>query len=320
MIPNYNGAAFLGKCLDSLAQQSWRDREVIVVDNGSQDDSLWILEKHPLQPKIIRLENNLGFSRAVNSGMEQASGELIALLNNDACAAPDWLEKLSAAAEKHPEMDFFACLILQREHRDKIESAGVGYSLQARPKPVLENEPLPGRLGGREIFLASGAGVMLRENLIKRIGKLDPDYFAYLEDLDFFLRARLSGARGMLVSEAVVYHLGAGTELRDDPGRKRMESGQRVYLIARNRWYLIWDNLPGSIIILLWPLMLLGWLRGLGYHLFRSGQILHFLAGTSAGFFSLFRRRKKRRMVKRLRRIKPTELLSWMKTGIKELK
>lgn len=290
-----------------------------MADNGSQDDSLRILEQHPIRPKLIRLDRNFGFAQAVNLGIEQGRGELIALFNNDAIAEPAWLEQLSEAAANFPEMDFFASLILQSESREKIESAGVGYSWQARPYPFLENETVPAMLKPAEVFLASGAGVMIRKKLLDRIGKFDPDYFAYLEDIDFFLRARLAGAKGMLVPGAVIYHFSAGTDLSDQPGGKRMESGKRVYWISRNRWYLIGDNWPLPIIALLWPWICWGWLRGFGYHLFYSGRILQFLAGTVTGLFSFPLRGKKRKAVKKIRTIKLGELLSWMKKGRREI-
>jgi len=314
-MPNFNGRAFLKEGLDSLLGQSFREFELIAVDNGSSDDSIAILQNHPLQPRIIRLEKNLGFAAAINRGLEQARGDLIALFNNDAVADQDWLAELALAADAHPEFDFFASLILRREAPDKIESAGVTYTLQARSWPIFENETAGGQVRPLEVFLASAAAVLVRKKLFEQVGKFDEDYFAYLEDLDFFLRGRLAGARGMLVPKAIVHHFGAGTSLQDAPGKKRMESGQRVYLIARNRWYLIWDNLPLAAIILLFPLIKLGWLRGFFYHLFISGQIKSFLAGTAAGFFSFFSRGKKRRPTQALRRLKLGELLGWMKRG-----
>ncbi len=319
VIPNFNGESFLGACLDSLLAQRFKDFEVIAVDNGSSDRSVSILQTHLLKPRIIRLDQNLGFAGAVNLGLEQAQADLIALFNNDAVADQDWLFELVAGADKNPEFDFFASLILQKESPEKIESAGVRYTLQCRSLPIFENETIGGQVRPVEVFLASAAAVLIRNKLFDRIGKFDPDYFAYLEDLDFFLRARLAGARGMLVPQAVVYHLGAGTELKDQPGRKRMESGQRVYLISRNRWYLIWDNLPLSAIFLLIPLIKLGWLRGFGYHLFRSGRLGDFLKGTWSGFFSMFQRSKKRQTVKALRRIGLGELLGWMQRGFRPL-
>jgi len=320
IIPNYNAAALLARCLDSLAAQSEKDFETIVVDNGSEDESVHIAQKHPLKPRLIRLQENQGFSAAVNAGIDQAQAELLAILNNDAAADPKWLEELVRGAEQNKEFDFFAALVLKADEQNKIESAGVGYTVQARPVPLFENAIIPGQIKSVEVFLASAAALLFRRSLIQKSGKFDPSYFAYLEDIDFFLRARLAAARGMLAPAAIVYHLGAGTDLGDKPAGKKMDSSQRVYLIARNRWYLVWDNLPIGLIFLLAPLIFLGWMRGLIYHLFLSGQISVFLAGSLKGFFSLPLRFKKRKAVKKLRTVKARELLAWMRKGFEELK
>ena len=320
IIPNYNSEAFLDACLDSLYKQIWKDFEVILVDNGSTDRSPQMAENHPLKPVVLRLDKNYGFAHAVNVGLEKSCAKLIALLNNDAQPDPLWLKNLVECAEQYPQMDFFASLVLRLECRDKIESAGVGWSLQARPIPLFAGKS-PGRwLRDFEVFLASASAVLFRRRLLEKLGLFDEDYFAYLEDVGFFLKARLAGCRGMLVSKALVYHLGAGTELGDKPGKKRLESQKRVFLIARNRWWLIWDHLPAGLILLLLPLIAFGWLRGLGYHLFISGQIGAFLRGSLAGIFSFPSRRKVRKRVKGLWQIKSSELLKFMKKGFWEMR
>jgi len=320
IIPNYNGAAYLGACLDSLASQSEKDFETILVDNGSTDNSVALAQNHPHKPKIIKLEKNHGFSGAVNRGIEQARADLIAVFNNDAVADERWLSRLAECSAQRKDMDFFASLVLRMDNREIIESAGVGYSIQARPQAIFEDELFSGKVAGMEVFLASGAAMLVRKNLFEKVGKLDEDYFAYLEDVDLFLRARLAGFKGMLAEGAIAYHRGASTVLGDNPGPKRMESKQRVSLISRNRWYLIWDNLPASLIILFSPFIFWGWMRGFFYHLLKSGQIKAFLSGSWTGFLSFPSRLQKRRTVKKLRKINLSEFVSWMWRGCKELR
>jgi len=300
-------------------KQSYKDFEVIVVDNGSQDNSVNLALSHPLKPIVIKLEKNYGFARAVNLGIEKASSPLIALLNNDAFPDRNWLKNLLLSARAHPEMDFFASLVLRAEEQERIESAGVSWNLQARAEPLFENQVLSPFLKNYEVFLASGTAVLFRRALWEELGGFDEDYFAYLEDVGFFLKARIGGKRGMLVKEAVVYHFGARTELEDRKGKKPIESSQRVYLIARNRWWLVWEHLPLSIIFLLFPLIIWGWFRGLGYHLLISRQIVPFLRGSWKGFFSFPRRQKARKKVFSLWKIKKTRLIKFMKKGFWEL-
>lgn len=306
--------------MNSLLSQSYKDFEVIIVDNGSKDRSIEISEKHPLNPRIIRLGQNIGFAGAVNRGIVSAKAELVALLNNDAEAVENWLEQLVKNAEKNPGFAFFASLVLKAEDKDRIESAGVGWTVQARVKPIFENKLYAQEnLTEMEVFLGSGTAVLFRRELVEKIGKFDEDYFAYLEDIDFFLRARIAGEKGMLVPSAIVYHFGAGTELGDLKGPSRMESASRVYLIARNRWYLIWEHLPLFLIFSLSPLIFFGWVRGLGYHLFYSRQIKSFLKGSWEGFFSFRKRRKKREAVNWVRKIGAQQLWFWMKRGYRYL-
>jgi len=319
VIPNYNGAAYLGACLDSLAGQSEKDFETILVDNGSTDNSVALAQNHALKPKVIKLEKNHGFSGAVNSGIEKAQADLIAVFNNDAIADEKWLSLLAECSAQQQDMDFFATLVLRMDNREIIESAGVGYGIQARPRAIFEDELFSGKVAGMDVFLASGAAMLVRKRLFEKVGKLDEDYFAYLEDVDLFLRARLAGSKGMLAEGAIAYHRGASTVLGDHPGPKRMESRQRVSLISRNRWYLIWDNLPASLIILFSPFIFWGWLRGFFYHLLKSGQIKAFLSGSASGFLSFPRRLKKRSANKKLRTIKLSEFVSWMGRGYREM-
>jgi GT2 family glycosyltransferase len=319
IIPNYNGAAYLGACLDSLASQSEKDFETIMVDNGSADNSVALAQNHMLKPKIIRLEKNHGFSGAVNRGIAQAQADLIAVFNNDAVAEEKWLSRLAGCVAQHMDMDFFASLVLRMDNREVIESAGVGYSIQGRPQAIFEDELFPGKVAGMEVFLASGAAMLVRKRLFEKVGMLDEDYFAYLEDVDLFLRARLAGLKGMLAEGAVAYHRGASTVLGDRPGPKRMESKERVFLISRNRFYLLWDDVPTSLIVFFSSFIFWGWLRGFFYHLLKSGQVKAFLSGSATGFFSFLSRLQKRRRVRGLRKISLSELASWMLKGHKEL-
>ena len=101
IIPNWNGAAHLPTCLDSLRRQTYPHFEVIVVDNGSTDNSLQLLERDYPEVKVVALPENRGFAGGVNAGIRQARGEIIAVFNNDAQADPRWLEELAAAPKTY---------------------------------------------------------------------------------------------------------------------------------------------------------------------------------------------------------------------------
>ena len=157
VIPNLNGAGWLRDSIESVWAQTFTDFELIVVDNGSTDESLDIARSYQGRPGYTLIENqkNTGFSYAVNQGIRAARGEYVALFNNDAFAEPDWLEELLKAAEKDEKIFAVSTLMIRHFERDKADDAGepAGLCLQAggraagRPVP----DPLPGlfRLRGR---------------------------------------------------------------------------------------------------------------------------------------------------------------------------
>ena len=127
VIPNWNGRSLLPLCLSSLRQQSFRDFETLVVDNGSTDGSRELLARDFPEVRILSLGKNRGFSAAVNAGIRASEAGYVALLNNDTEQDPEWLSSLVRDADAHPEAGFFACKLLNAEHRE------------ARPDPRLDS-------------------------------------------------------------------------------------------------------------------------------------------------------------------------------------
>src|SRR5512139_39801 len=112
VIPNYNGADLLAACLLSLARQSRAGFEVLVVDNGSSDDSVERVRQEAPGAVILRQDRNLGFAGAANAGIRAAAAQWIAILNNDTEVEIDWLARCADAIGSHPDAAFFACRIL----------------------------------------------------------------------------------------------------------------------------------------------------------------------------------------------------------------
>ena len=125
----WNSKKYLPHCLSSLAAQTYRDFEVILIDNGSTDKSTMRLqENYPsINLRVERFETNQGFSVANNAGARLARGKWLALLNSDAFPQPDWLEQLLQAAENHPEFSFFASRQIQANANDLLDGAGDAY-------------------------------------------------------------------------------------------------------------------------------------------------------------------------------------------------
>src|SRR5689334_22846427 len=125
VIVNYNGGALLRECVASLAAQTYRDLETIVVDNGSSDDSLDTARGALGNATIVRLDVNAGFARGNNLGIARAQSELVLTLNNDATLAPECLAALVAAADRHVDAGMFAPRILVSTDRQRIDSTGL---------------------------------------------------------------------------------------------------------------------------------------------------------------------------------------------------
>src|SRR5262245_26232935 len=115
----------LAECAASLAAQTYRDFEIVVVDNGSTDESLVAARAALGDATLVRLGDNSGFARANKLGIERARGELILTLNNDARLDPRCVAALVAAADRHPEAGMLAPRVLMSTDPTRIDSAGL---------------------------------------------------------------------------------------------------------------------------------------------------------------------------------------------------
>ncbi|OGP58946.1 MAG: hypothetical protein A2V67_12490 [Deltaproteobacteria bacterium RBG_13_61_14] len=308
IIPNYNGRQVLPACLDSLARQLLPPAAVIVVDNGSQDDSRALVEGHPLRPRWIGFDHNRGFAAAVNAGIRAAQTPALALLNNDAAADPRWLLAGARGLLRHLQAAIFASLMLRREERDRVDSAGDAYTRDGRPRPRGRSRRAADFERVCETFSASAGAAFFRRRLFEEVGPFDESFFAYLEDVDLGFRSRLLGHRCLFLPEAVVYHQGAATQLGDRPGPRPEESGQRVRWIARNKIFVLGQNLPARLLFAWAPDIADGLIRSAAYHLLYSRQFPAFVAGTLEGLFGLPRRCSRRRALQARRQISLAEL------------
>ena len=207
LIPTWNGRELLRACLDSLTQQSFRDFEVIVAENGSTDGTREMLRLEYPWVRVVALERNLGFARGVQAAYDVAAGDLIVLLNNDTEAEPAWLAELVGAANEFPQADSFACKLLLHQDRSRLHSAGDYYGRDGVPgnRGIGEKDgPAFSERGW--VFGAQGAACAFRRTLLEDIGFFDADLVSYCEDVDLNWRANLRGYRCLYVPEARVSH------------------------------------------------------------------------------------------------------------------
>ena len=128
VIPNWNGKKFLKGCLDSLLECSYGQIEIVMVDNGSKDGSVEFLEENYPEVKLIKFEQNTGFSVAVNAGINHSTGEFVALLNNDTTVDPLWITNMVGAMREHPEIGSTGCKMLAYDDHKPVRTESTSGS------------------------------------------------------------------------------------------------------------------------------------------------------------------------------------------------
>ncbi|HEY5984132.1 MAG TPA: glycosyltransferase family 2 protein [Anaerolineales bacterium] len=208
----WNSASSLPRCLDALSRQTFRDFELILVDNASTDGSTQNLaSSYPrLHIRLEREARNMGFAAAANAGAHLAVGLWLALLNPDAFPEPTWLEELVVAAGSYPDC-FFASRQIQVNRPDLLDGEGDVYFASGLALRQNYNTPFFPPGPPHEVFSACAAAAMYPRLDFLAAGGFDEDYFAYHEDVDLGFRLRLRGLRCVLIPTAVVHHIGAAS-------------------------------------------------------------------------------------------------------------
>ncbi len=211
IVVNLNGRHLLPECLEALLSQDYPQEklEIIVVDNGSTDDSVAFLRVNYPAVKVIVAGCNLGFAGGNNRGAQAANGYYLALINNDACAAPDWLRTMITALENNadPEVVCVAAKMLDRDGKT-IDFVGSVMNLYGRAFQL--DEGVPDVSGWydqpREVLAPCGGAMLIRRDIFWQVGGFDEDYIAYYEDVDLGWRLWLEGYKVLFVPQAIVYH------------------------------------------------------------------------------------------------------------------
>jgi GT2 family glycosyltransferase len=258
VVVNWNRGKLLKACLDSLAAQRHPAFEVIVVDNGSHDGSVEMIQKlrdtFPVPLHLITNLHNLGFCAANNQAITRSEAQFIALLNNDAEAEPDWLGELERVIRTSDDVGMAASKILVWEDPLRIDPLRIDPPrIDKVGHLIFPDGQNRGRGTGEidhgqydrveETLWPDGCAAMYRRAMLDEIGGFDEDFFAYADDAELGLRGRIAGWRCLVAPGAVVrHHRGASLGLG---------SARRLTLIERNRvllavklfpWNLLWLN------------------------------------------------------------------------------
>ncbi|HEY8573354.1 glycosyltransferase family 2 protein [Phenylobacterium sp.] len=245
----YESGPLLRDCLASLKAQTVA-AEVILVDNASTDGAAEAAAKADPSVVFIRNAENLGFAAAVNQGARAAEGRWLALLNPDAMAEPDWLEKLLAAAADNPAVKSFGCRQLLAEDTSRLDGLGDVMAAAGFPFRGGYLQPDPGPMAAGEAFSACGGAMLIDRALFLEMGGFDERLFCYCEDVDLGYRLRLRGEPTLIVPDAVVRHVGGTAS-----GGPRSDFA--VFHGTRNRLWIFVKDTPPVLFWLTLPVHLL---------------------------------------------------------------
>lgn len=247
IVPNWNGADFLSKCLKSLQGQSLKT-DIIVVDNGSKDDSIRIVEKEFPDVRLIKNPENLGFAGGVNAGIKKALGlgyDYIALFNNDAVADKNWTKLLAQELRSNAEVGAAAGKLLKLDGKS-IDSTGDYYSIWGLSMARQRSESSEKAIDKvQKVFGATAGACMYKREAVQDIGLFDEKFFAYYEDTDYNFRLQLRGWKILYVPGATAYHAIGGTS-----GKL---SGFTTHQTLKNLPMLFWKNVPARLLPRLLP-------------------------------------------------------------------
>ena len=235
VVPSWNGRALLPALLESLQRQTLPAAEVLVVDDGSRDESVrWLHQRRPALRPIV-LDRNRGFANAANVGIGAAQTELVALLNSDAEPEPEWLAALAAAAGAAPEsVASWACAVLPLGDGGRLESGGVRLLSSGFGAPHLAGADAADHVLEQEVFGASGGAMLLKRSAFIAAGEFDVRFFGGFEDVDLACRLRLRDRRCLLVPGARVRHRGGASFGRRRGLRQRCEFRNAVCIAVKN--------------------------------------------------------------------------------------
>jgi GT2 family glycosyltransferase len=241
VVVNYNGRHFLEDCFCSLTQQTYRNYEMILVDNGSKDDSISFMKEHYPSVHLVQLSSNTGFAGGTNAGIKEAKGEFILTLNNDTCVFSDFIEKLSQPMIREPLVGMCASKMITPD--GKINSTGICLSRSgaAWDRGGFEQDNRQYN-HEEEVFGPCAGAALYRKTMLDEIGLFDEDFFLFMEDVDLAFRARLAGWKCMYAPEARVIHKHGGTA--------HAGSDIAVYYGNRNIFWYVIKNFP------LWTLII----------------------------------------------------------------
>ena len=247
ILVNYNGQKSLADCLGSLEKLDYpkENYRIIFVDNGSSDGSLEYAQNNFSDIEFIKNPKNLGFSEGNNIGIDKAlllGYDYIYLINQDTMSEPDSLSKLLNVLQGDEKISAVQPRLMLWPEKDKVNSLGNSIHFLGFGFSIGGYQKFEGDLSPKEIAYPSGAAVLIKSEVLKKIGLFDNNLYLYHEDLDLGWRMRMSGYKILVAPEAVVYHK-----------YEFSRSITKFYYMERNRFICLLENYKIGTLLLIFP-------------------------------------------------------------------
>ena len=317
IIPHYRGKEILDDCFDALKKTTYKNTEIILVDNATCDHSLEGVEAVYPDISIVRNEKNLGYAGGCNSGFRRAKGEFVIFLNDDTVVTENWLQPLVEQCTADASVAAVQPKILSRIQEGYFDYAGgagglmdrFGYPFaKGRIFFTLEKDHQQYDESS-DIFWASGTAMLVRRTILEEVGLFDEDFFAHMEEIDLNWRFHMSGYRVMSAPASVIYHRSGATLKPDSP--------QKLYLNHRNSLIMLIKNYSVKSLLWIFPVRIILEIVTLIYALVKR-DFKRFNAATKGLWYVLmnFRQiKKKRQHVQKLRKLTDRQILRKMYRG-----
>lgn len=294
VIPTWNGRQYLDACLAAVAAQGGVSAETILVDDASTDGtSEYVRQQYPWV-RVVQLSQNSGFAAASNAGAREARGRLVAFLNNDTQAGPDWLAALRRGIDEATGFALATSLIVYMDAPAFVDSAGDGVLRWGGAFKRFHGARAEEASESTEVFGVCGAACLVVKRVFDELGGFDESFFASHEDVDLSYRARLRGYRCRYVADALVLHRGSGTLGKISPFA--------IFHGQRNLEWMYAKNTPGALLVRTIPGHIV-YDMAAAIHFARLGMLGVFLRAKLAALGGLPRVLRERRRIQASRRI-----------------
>lgn len=234
LVLNWNGRALLATALPLLLNQTYRNYEVVVVDNGSSDGSSSFVAQQFPQVHLIQNETNIGFSRGLNVGLRQLNNDVVVLLNNDVFVQPDWLEQLLEPFKESPQIGVVGCKLLYPDGTIQHLGAELTYPL-AHSHHLYYKQEVSATLNlpaVQDMPYVTGAAMAIHRSVMDKIGLLDEMFHPiYYEEVDYCYRAKAAGFRVVVAAKAMAVH-------NESTSMNRLNE-LKLKMLQRNRYYFV---------------------------------------------------------------------------------